>query len=351
MKQIQRILVIRFSSLGDIVLLTPLFRELKKLFPDSQLDFLTSTTFAAICENNPHIEKILALDRSEGMDGLNRMARTIKETDYDLVFDAHQSLRSRLLRKRAFGTFNSFSPRVLKVNKRSFKRNVLLLFKIDLFERPISQREAYCSMLQALAPDEKLDLTSELFPHETDRQKIEELMASTATNGAPLVAIGPGASFEGKCWPKERFLELSQRLLAAHIGVVLLGGTNDAEPQWIMEHADKKPINLSGQLTFLQSAELLKRCKLAISNDSAIVHLSEAMGTPSIVFFGPTVQQFGYGPFLPQSVILEKKMDCRPCSRNGKGKCTNENPRRCLTEIKLSEVVEKVEDILGVELG
>ena len=101
--KIDRILVIRFSSLGDIILLSSLFKEIKKCFPKAEVDFLTSTTFSQVCSNNPHINRILALDRKNGSRELIRIIDEVRQSKYDLVLDAHQSLRSRLLLIKSFG--------------------------------------------------------------------------------------------------------------------------------------------------------------------------------------------------------------------------------------------------------
>ncbi len=343
---INQILVIRFSSLGDIILLTPLFREIKKQFPQAKLDFLTSTTFAGTCRNNPHIDRIIILDRKKGIKELFRTARLCRKNDYDLVFDAHRSPRSRLLLLKCFGIFNLSRKRILQIDKRNFQRNLLLLTGINLFDRPISQREAYGNMLKIKVAAPPPNLTTELFPGKEEARRVRNILHQFHLEGKRLVAVGPSASFPGKCWPKEYFLELSKRLQKAGYTVVLLGGGNDAESQWIFDSSKNKPVNLSGQLSYLQSAELLRHCQLSISNDSAVAHFAEAMGTSAIAIFGPTSKEFGYAPFLNQSLCVEIPMKCRPCSRNGKGKCKNNIKRQCLRDIRVETVLKHALEIL-----
>lgn len=344
--EVNKILVVRFSSLGDIILLTPLFREIKRLFPCAEVDFLTSTTFAAICENNPHIRQIIALDRKKGKSELDRIVKECKSKRYDMVFDAHRSLRSRLFISKCFGWGPFVNREIFRIDKRSWQRNLLLLTKINFLKEFPSQREAYCQLLNKFASSGDLDSSSELFPGEKERKFVKALLRAHNIGADPLIVLGPSASFPGKCWPKESFLELAQKLRAEGVAIVLVGGADDPEPEWIQQQCDDKVVNLSGKLSFLESAELLRHSLLAISNDSAVVHFAEAVKTPALSIFGPTVKEFGYGPFLDDSKLIEIDLPCRPCSRNGKGDCKNPIKRQCMTWISVDNVFQEALNLL-----
>ncbi|MBU3917938.1 hypothetical protein KKA14_20615, partial [bacterium] len=247
---IQKILVLRFSSLGDIILLTPLFREIKRKYPSARLDFITSTTFQKICSNNPHIDRIIAFDRKKGTNELFRVAKEIKLCEYDLVFDAHRSLRSRLLLMLGLG-FPSLKRKVLKIDKRSWKRNLLINTKINLLKESVSQREAYCQLLGDIFATESFVTDTELFPEDQEENRVNNILQQFELEGKPIIALGPGSSFQGKTWPKERYLELSNTLQEMGFTVVILGGASDIEPEWIVENSVRKPINLAGKLSFL----------------------------------------------------------------------------------------------------
>ena len=328
--------------------MTPLFREIKKIFPQAHIDFLTSTTFASICKNNPHIDQIIPFDRKQGKEALNLIARQFASQQYDLVFDAHQSLRSRLLLKKSFGWFGSGKTQIFRIDKRSWQRNLLLLWKINFLKDFPSQREAYCQLLQKFADPEQLDSSSELYPSAAERERVHQILEQNNLLGETLVAIGPSASFPGKCWSKDNFLELTKQLQSQGAKVLLLGGPEDIEPAWIVDNCEQKPLDLSNELSFLESAEVLSYCKLAISNDSAIVHFAEAMGTPALSIFGPTVKEFGYGAFLEHSKVIEVNLPCRPCSRNGKGKCTNKIQRQCLRDIPVERLMQAAMNVLKI---
>jgi len=342
-----RILIIRFSSLGDIILLTPLFRELHRVFPGVEIDFLTSTAFADVCANNPHLREIIAIDRRQGAAALDTFIRSRRPDEYGLVLDAHRSLRSRLLLLRWMGPCNRFNRKTVHIDKRSFKRILLLKTGINLMRQAVSQREAYLRLIPRITPLFELESHTELYPSPDDRQAVNRTLVDNGLQHQRLVAIGPGASFTGKCWPRERFLELSERLQSAGFRIIILGSAEEAEPEWIFRNSSNKPLNLAGQLTFLETAAMLENCSLAVSNDTAVVHFAEAMQVPSIAIFGPTSREFGYGPFLEHSRILEVGLPCRPCSRNGKGSCRNSVQRRCLRDISVDSVLEASLHILG----
>ena len=342
-----RILIIRFSSLGDIILLTPLFREVKRCFPNAEIDFLTSTTFAGVCANNPHISKTIAIDRKNSQSELEHFIRHHNPADYDLVIDAHHSIRSRLFLLKWLGLFYRFRHKITVIDKRSFKRNLLLTTGINLMKNAVSQRNAYLNLIAPLVGSESLSAKTELFPSSDDKQRAKKIIQKHRLDGKRLVAVGPGASFAGKCWPKESYLALTDTLEQAGYPVILLGAKGESEQQWIVEHSSIPPLNLAGQLSYLETAALLEHCALVVANDSAVVHFAEAMNVPALAIFGPTVREFGYGPFLEKSKTMQVELSCRPCSRNGKGKCTNPIERQCLRDITVDAILKAALQIVA----
>lgn len=342
----KNILIIRFSSLGDIILLTPLFREVRKQFPDSTITFLTSTTFESLCRNNPNIDHIIALDRSKGSRELNRVVSVIRNGSYDLILDAHNSIRSRLLLFKSLKLRYLFKHHLNVIDKRSWKRNLLLLAKINLLKNAISQREAFCNLLCQVTGIRPQEMSTELFPADKDRDAADTILHQTFHDEKPLIAVGPAASFKGKAWPKDYYLELCKRFIDQGYNVILFGGPGEEEPRWISERISGGILDTSGRLTFLQTAALIKKCALTVSNDSAIVHFSEAGRIPVVAIFGPTVQEFGFFPFLKESSVVELTLSCRPCSRNGKGKCKIREKRKCLTHLSVDMVWEEAKRIL-----
>ncbi|MDX2470542.1 MAG: glycosyltransferase family 9 protein, partial [SAR324 cluster bacterium] len=188
---------------------------------------------------------------------------------------------------------------------------------------------------------------TELFTGKKEKAKTKELLHTLKVGGKRMVAFGSGASFSLKRWPKENFLELGQLLFDLGFYPVLMGGPGEEEAEWIAKESEGKVINIAGQLNFLETADFLSNVALAISNDSAIVHFAEAMGTPAIALFGPTVKEFGFGPFLEKSLLLDRELKCRPCSRNGKGTCNIKEELKCLRDISTEEVLLEALRIIG----
>jgi heptosyltransferase-2 len=128
---------------------------------------------------------------------------------------------------------------------------------------------------------------------------------------------------------------------------VLVGGANESENTKLEHDFSGKVINAAGKFSPLESAELLRHARIVVTNDTSISHLAEAMQTPAIVFFGATVREFGYTPFLKDSKIIEtsENLSCRPCSRDGRGKCRNPDKLRCLTSITPEMVLSKIPEL------
>ena len=143
------------------------------------------------------------------------------------------------------------------------------------------------------------------------------------------------------------FNELISILIKEDFPVVLVGGENEKENAKLEQDFYGKVINAAGQFTSLESAELLRHARVVVTNDTSISHLAEAMQTPAIVFFGATVKEFGYSPFLKESKIMEtkEKLKCRPCSRDGRGSCSNPDKLRCLTSITPEMVLSIITEL------
>jgi heptosyltransferase-2 len=138
----------------------------------------------------------------------------------------------------------------------------------------------------------------------------------------PLLALAPGARWPSKCWLPERFVLLAERWAAGGRRVVIVGGETERALGGIVALADaSRCVNLCGELDLLSTAEVLRRCALLVTNDSGLLHLSEAAGTPVVALFGPTAPQFGYAPYRSDSRLLRQPPSCSPCSKNGSRPC------------------------------
>jgi heptosyltransferase-2 len=182
---------------------------------------------------------------------------------------------------------------------------------------------------------------TELFPDNDAVLAVKEFMEEKKLMPNRFIAIGASASYPLKCWPMQNFHVLISDLIANRWPVVLVGGANEKENTQLEKEYRGEIHNTAGKLSPLESAELLKNARLVVTNDTSVSHLAEAVSTPVIVLFGSTVKEFGYAPFLEESQIVETKevLNCRPCSRDGRGKCLNPNYLSCLTNITPQSVM------------
>jgi len=342
----KNILIIRFSALGDLVLTTPIFRELKRIFPDTEITLLTSTRTGSVLENNPHIDHYIWHKREETYSELNKLIKKLHKENFDLIYDAHRSLRSIWivwnLTKFGFST----TPKTWFINKRSWQRSLLINFKLNLLSKTPSQRQNLLLPLQNQT-NQVLDNHTELFPDSDTVMHIKNFLNKNNLLQNRYVAIGASASYPLKRWPLKYFHELISKLIKQNCPVVLVGGANESENTKLEHDFSSKIINASGKFTPLESAELLRHARIVVTNDTSISHLAEAVQTPAIVFFGPTVGEFGYTPFLKESKIMEtkEKLCCRPCSRDGRGKCSNPDKLRCMTSITPEMVLSVIPEL------
>jgi len=331
--------------LGDLVLTTPIFRELKRVFPDAEITLLTSARDGSVLNNNPHIDHFIWHKRKESFSELNYLIKKLQKK-FDLVYDAHRSLRSIWIvwNLTRFGFHKT--PKVWLINKRSWQRSLLINFKLNFLNNTPPQRQ---HLLLPLQNQTSLVLNNhtELFPDQNTVMQIKNFLNKNNLLQKKYIAIGASASYPLKRWPLKYFQELISKLIKQDCPVVLVGGANEPENTKLEHDFSGKVINAAGKFTPLESAELLRHARIVVTNDTSISHLAEAMQTPAIVFFGATVREFGYPPFLKESTIMEtkEKLSCRPCSRDGRGRCSNPDNLRCLTSITPEMVLSIIPEL------
>lgn len=330
----KKILVIRFSALGDLVLTTPIFRELKRVFPETKITLLTSSELGSVLKNNPHIDQFIWHTRNESYIELKKLINNLREEKYDLIYDAHRSIRSIWIvwNLSRFGVLNI--PEVWSINKRSLLRSLLIHLKLNFLKNTPSQRH---HLLRPLQDQTKFVLNNqtELFPDQNTVLNIQNFLQKNNLLSKQFIAIGASASYPLKCWPLNYFKKLISNLIEQDWPIVLVGGEEEIENAQLEQDYYGKVISVAGKFSTLESAELLRHARIVVTNDTSVGHLAEALLTPAIVLFGSTVREFGYAPFLKESTMLETKeeLSCRPCSSDGRGKCSNRNYLRCMTTI------------------
>ena len=302
-----KILVIRFSSIGDIVLCSPVLRCLKNALPATEIHFLTKKKFAGLLEFNPHLKKIHALDES-----LKEVRQNLKDEHFDLIIDLHSSLRSRwicLLLGRP----------VLSVKKRNFDKWLLVRFGWNRLgtEHVVERYMQTLKPLKIEADNEGL----EFYPCDCEKPEDSELPDFYKDGHFAVFSIG-GTHFT-KRMPAPKWMELLHKFPCP---VIIAGGKEDMEEAARIEKAGKlagKTIfNACGKFTIGGTAHLIRQSKLIVSHDTGLMHIAAAFQKPVVCIWGNTVPAFGFYPWKTDYYNLEvKNLSCRPCTRIGKASC------------------------------
>ncbi len=335
MRHIEKILVVRFSSIGDIILTTPLVRVLKKNYPNATLDYLTKSVFSPLLAENPHINRIFELDESAGFQELRNLTKQLKaEGGYDLVLDLHGNPRSWYVRRSKVGSINA------RAGKNRLRRWLLINTGINLY-RPVtgSMAERYFSALNGLVnpPIEPDGEGAELYLDDADRN---EAASFTGKDGKYL-AVAPSARWPTKRWPAERFSKAAG-LLAEKLGarVVLVGGDEDRELcRNVASMAGCETVNAAGKLSLRGTAAAIEGAVGFVGNDTGLMHMAGALNTPGVAAFGPTTAHLGFFPYKsPVTVVEKNNIKCRPCTKQGQNECPKKH-FACMIEVSVEDVV------------
>jgi ADP-heptose:LPS heptosyltransferase len=301
-----KVLVVRFSSLGDVILassvLTPLFEK------DVQVDFLTFKPFDRLFINDHRIRKVISVEKRQlrKLKDIKDLSKNLKE--YDYLIDLHSNLRSFLT-----GFFTE-AP-VIRYRKNSIKRRLITNpFLKNFINGGFNVVEAYCKTLEKIGiqvkkPRPEIILTE------------EEIKNSKKYLPENFVVIGAGARYKNKAYPY--FPEVSGYFLDSGIDVVLVGSEKDKELD--RKKFPEKVIDLRGKLSIRESLSVIKNAVLTISNDSAVAHMSRAVKTPVIIIYGATHPYFGFYPFEDEGDYIIKNLRCQPCDLHGKKECRLKN--------------------------
>jgi ADP-heptose:LPS heptosyltransferase len=315
---LKKILVIRFSSIGDIVLTSPVIRCLKQQLPGSEIHFAVKKTFFAVVKANPYIDKIHLLEVD-----LKKLTAELKAEKFDYIVDLHQSLRSRYIR-RALNVPSAGFP---KLNIRKW---LLTKFKINIMpDIHIVDRYFKAAAATRIVNDGKgLDY----FIPSSDEFDITTLPEGFRASYAAFVI---GAKHATKRLPDHKIVSLCKKLDRP---VILLGGPEDAtNAELVAEASGPKVISMCGKISLNQSASLVRQAEVVITHDTGLMHIAAAFRKKIISIWGNTVPELGMYPYMPgdeaRSMIVEVKgLKCRPCSKLGYDKCPKGH-FRCMEEI------------------
>ena len=307
-----KFLILRFSSIGDIVLTTPVIRCLKKKFPEAEIHYATKKAFQSVVKHNPYIHKIHLLDES-----VTRLIKTLKEEKFDYVIDLHHNQRTWFI-KTMLGV-KSFS-----FDKINFEKWLMVNFKVDRLP-PVHIVDRYMATCKSLGVEndgEGLDY----FIGKDDEVDMHSLPVDFHTG---YIGWAIGAKHNTKKFPVNK---IADALNEINQPVILMGGKEDNEEgeQIIAVTKHKFVYNACGKYSLNQSASLVKQAKAIVTNDTGLMHIAAAFKKPIISIWGNTIPEFGMAPYYGQNYVAEqvkskqlevRNLSCRPCSKLGYDKC------------------------------
>lgn len=342
---IHKILLIRMSSIGDILLTTPLLRQLRQLYPDAEIDFLVRKEYSQLLQANPHLSRLLTIDVHEG-EALKALKKQIRRQGYDVIIDLHRNLRSRYL--CAFWNH----PPVLKIRKNQLTRFLLVHLKLNLYRRgsrrPRHVAEKYLHAAGPLGADPQ-DLALEMhLPREIEESGKTRWQALAAEGYGMVMA--PGARHFTKRWPPEYYAQLIRQIYeATGRRTVLVGGPDEREIIAEIRRRAGEEItrSLAGEISLPETFALIRHAPCFVSNDSGLMHAAAAGGVPQVALFGSTTEELGFFPLNPAAQVLQNPhLTCRPCSHIGRDACPKGH-FRCMKEIRPEEVLDVILKILS----
>ena len=328
-----KFLIIRFSSIGDIVLTTPVIRCLKQQVPNAEIHFLTKQEYRGLVANNPYIDNIQVLSSSWDL-----MMHQLEYEDYDYVIDLHHNLRTLRI-KKALTTAKSFS-----FDKLNIQKWLLTALKINRLPdiHIVDRYLATVKDFNVVNDGQGLDF----FMSEKDKILAKDLPMS---HWCGYVGIVIGAALNTKKLPVHKLQELCRGI---QFPIVLLGGPEDRKAgEEIASVDDIKIYNACGKFTLSESADLINYAKVIVTHDTGLMHIAAALKKPMISVWGNTVPAFGMGPYYGPSAISHQLSEvsglrCRPCSKIGYDKCPKGH-FKCMQLQDMKTVLLKVNKLIS----
>lgn len=305
-----RFLIVQTAFIGDVILATSLVEKLHSHFPDATIDFLLRKGNESLLKNNPYVNDVLIWDKKNGKyRDLLRLIRVIRPRRYDKVIN--------LQRFGATGLLTALSGASEKIG---FSKNPFARFFTHQIEHQIAPDIHEINRNTELVSwfTNRTALKPKLYPSAEDLERIKPYQTK------PYICIAPTSVWFTKQYPEEKWGDFL-RQLPDQLTVYLLGAPSDSQAaERIRQQAgNERVVNLSGKLSFLESAVLMKGAQMNYVNDSAPMHLASAVNAPTTAVFCSTVPQFGFGPLADNAhlVEIEEMLDCRPCGLHGRKAC------------------------------
>ncbi len=329
----RRILVIDLLYLGDLLFATPFFKNLRANYPQARIDLIANANFASILADSDYFDQIYSYDKSWSIKESLSFALAKRKNNYDLGINLHGNWRTAILLRVINPEYNlGFGGR---------GRGIWLDKELDaLSEQDGHMVDVYLSVLAELginnyqASEPKLNLNPAV-----KEQAVKILETEGIDISKELIALNTGGSWPTKRWGKEKFAQLADRLIAEKKAqVIFTGGPSDeARIEEIIAQMKNPATNLAGKTSLAELKAVASLCDLFVSGDTGPVHVANAVGTKVVAIFGPS-DESKYRPRGEQAeIILNDKLECRPC---GEHQCPLEH-HKCMADILVEAVIKR----------
>jgi heptosyltransferase-2 len=338
--ELKKILVIRFSSIGDIVQCTSPLITIRKKFPAAKIIFLTLEDYVDLLEGNSIMDQVIALRKDAGLKGIIRTGNYLNRQRFDMVIDLHNSLRSKLICQRIK------QVEIRKLKKPRFNRFKLFYFHINQFEKNFSYRSLLHQPVGGFVKDWSSLPDTSLHLSRIEIESVKRRLESLGIRSDAFGVVIPGAAWPLKQWTVKGYIDLITQLRIKYdLDIVLLGGKSDTICSELGDNDGiSYVVDLHGETGLREAVAILKCAKFVTGSDTGLVHAAEAVGTPAVMILGPTNIQTGAGIYLDRSVQVENNaVWCRPCSQNGSRTCYREK-QVCMDKIPARAVFNSIKD-------
>ncbi len=331
---LEKVLIIRFSSIGDIIQCMSVTGGIKNKQPNVELHWVVRKDLASLLRIDPRIDKIWEFDRELGFSGLIKLARALKAQGYTHIYDAHSNIRSNIL-KFIIKPFGIGKPKLVTRYKHRIKRILLFKFGINKLPKPFKAFESFRSPLYKwginnfYTPDNNW-----IFP-EPIIEKCTQLIEGFREN---TIVFVPSAAHDLKKWPVKYWRDVIHGL--PDYKFIILAGPQDTFCEKIKEAAPNRVLNLAGKTTLHESFCITSMANFVLSGDTGFLHAADLFNKPGIALIGPSA--FGY-PSGEKMKVFEVELDCKPCSKDGSTSCKIKETKKCLLDIKPERVISSIE--------
>lgn len=332
-----KILIIRFSSIGDIIQCMGTISGIKNHFPDAEIHWVARKDMSSFLAIDTRIHKIWAFDKQEGLRGLLKLAGKLKDEHFDYIYDAHSNIRSNILRLCLLSPFKRQPEFVLRSKERG-KRFLLFNFGINHFDRPFKGVVSYRKPLKKWGITDFPSNDSDWSFPEASEKKFAPLIS------ARTVTLIPSANWKMKRWPVDHWKKLI--VLLPEYNFILLAGPADTFCEEICAVAPEQIRNLTGKTSLLESCYIVSQSNIVVSADTGFMHAADLFQVRTLALIGPTA--FGF-PTGDRVETLEITLPCRPCTKDGRGKCKQTVYQKCMVDITPESVAQRIRHFLPVD--